>query len=603
MQRQLVSALLAAGLWATAVRPCLPGQPASGTPGPARTIVALGDSITAVRGKLKVYPLLLEEELVARGRTVRVVNAGVGGCTTEQAKARFASDVLARKPDVVVVFFGTNDAAVDVWKTPPATKPRVALERYEANLREFCRTLKARGAKTILVTPPPMRWTANMKKLYGRPPYRPDDLDGFNAVIAQYAESVRRVAREEGAALADAERAFRAYGQEPGKSVDNLLSDGMHPNAAGQLLLADLLLPLLGEKPAARSGPDVRLHPRAVDVTHDAPHETVLGSGLVTLGDGSVMHVYSAPLSYYSPPGSTYLACRITRDEGRSWSTETKITTHPDLQASHPSVIRARDGTIYVVYLGFKSFGWSAGNPTDKCQSDIWVIHSRDQGQTWTGRRRAFQGYSGATNGGCETRDGKLIFPFSHYVSGPGRLVSRAVVSADRGETWQASNPLDIGGAGDHDGALEPAVIELRDGRVWMLIRTPRKQFWESFSTDGGLHFTPPQPTNIPATSAPGHLTRLADGRLALVWNPASCGRSELHVAISSDDGRTWGPSAAVAKGRQVTYACLLEARPGELWVGYHDVHKPRSWNSPHARLLRIAERDLWPAATGPTAQ
>jgi len=73
------------------------------------------------------------------------------------------------------------------------------------------------------------------------------------------------------------------------------------------------------------------------------------------------------------------------------------------------------------------------------------------------------------------------------------------------------------------------------------------------------------RPTNIPATSAPGNLARLADGRLALAWNPADCGRSELHLAISRDDGRTWGTSVALAKGRQVTY--LLERRDEPLVI------------------------------------
>ena len=577
--------------------PRLTAQEPAGSDRRQRTIVAFGDSITARRGKLRVYPTLIEEELTARGRKVRVMNAGIGGNTTEQAKARFETDVLAHKPDVVIVFFGANDAAVDVWKTPPASGPRVDRKHYEANLRNFCQRLKERGTKPILVAPSPFRWTPALKKLYGRLPYRPDDPDGFNVLLAEYAKSARRVAHEEGVALADAYAAFQAHGRQSGKSVDDLLADGMHPNAAGHLLLTDLLLPLLGEDPMARSGPDVRLHPMAVDCTHDAPYETVLGSGLAKLDDNSSMHVYSGPLSYYSPPGSTYIACRVTRDDGRTWSTESKITTHPECQASHPSVLRARDGTIHVVYLAFRSWGWKDGNPTDKCDSDVWVIQSGDSGKTWTNRQRVFDGYSGATNGGCQTREGHLVFAFSHYVSDPGRLVSRAVVSGDGGKTWQQSNPLDIGGQGHHGGALEPAVIQLKDGRVWMLIRTTRGQFWESFSSDGGLHWSKPQPTSIAATSAPGSLARLADGRLALAWNPIGCGRSELHVAISADDGRTWGPSAVLARGRQVTYPFVLEDRPGEFWIGYHDVHTSRGWNAPHARLLRVSERDLWPAA------
>jgi hypothetical protein len=49
-----------------------------------------------------------------------------------------------------------------------------------------------------------------------------------------------------------------------------------------------------------------------------------------------------------------------------------------------------------------------------------------------------------------------------------------------------------------------------------------------------------------------------------------------------------------------VAYPSVLEASPGDFWIGYHDVHTPRGWNAPHARLLRISERDLWPAADAP---
>lgn len=253
MNRRGIVWPLAATLCVATAPARLAAQEAAGSRSELCTIVAFGDSITAIRGKLEVYPTLIEEELTARGKRVRVVNAGIGGNTTEQAKARFEADVLAHKPHAVVVFFGANDAAVDVWKTPPATGPRVAREHYEANLREFCRELKRRGIKPILVAPSPFRWTPALLKMYGRPPYRRDDPDGFNVLLAEYAESARKVAREQGVALADAYAAFQAYGRQPGQSVDNLLSDGMHPNAAGQLLLADLLLPLLGEAPMRRT--------------------------------------------------------------------------------------------------------------------------------------------------------------------------------------------------------------------------------------------------------------------------------------------------------------------------------------------------------------
>jgi lysophospholipase L1-like esterase len=198
------------------------------------TIAAFGDSTTAPRGSLVVYSTILQEEL----RNVRVINAGVGSNTTEMARTRFENDVLAHEPDVVTIQFGINDAAVDVWKKPPATKPRVPAERYEANLRHFVETLRARGARVILMTPNPVRWTPKLKEMYGKPPYQPDAPDGFNALLDGYADIVRKVARETGALLVDAGEAFAARGKKPGVSVDGLLPDGMHPNDHGQRLVA-----------------------------------------------------------------------------------------------------------------------------------------------------------------------------------------------------------------------------------------------------------------------------------------------------------------------------------------------------------------------------
>jgi lysophospholipase L1-like esterase len=212
-------------------------------PAPA-TIIAFGDSTTAPRGELVVYAQVLQKELPI---PARVINAGVGGNTTEQARARFEKDVLARKPALVVIQLGINDASVDVWKKPPATGPRVELDRYEANLRHFVQTLKGRGARVIVMTPNALRWTDTMKARYGKPPYRPDDPDGLNVLLKRYADAAREVARAEGVPLVDVYAAFEAHGKEKGHTVDELLLDGIHPNEKGHRLVADLLLARIPE--------------------------------------------------------------------------------------------------------------------------------------------------------------------------------------------------------------------------------------------------------------------------------------------------------------------------------------------------------------------
>jgi lysophospholipase L1-like esterase len=208
----------------------------------ADTIIAFGDSTTAPRGKLTVYASCLAGELKKNGRAVRVINAGVGGHNTDMARRRFQKDVLAREPDVVIIQFGINDAAVDVWRKPPATKPRVSLARYEANLMHFVKTLKARDTKVILMTPNPMRWTPRLRQLYGKPPYKAADADGFNVLLNNYAAAVRRIGESQKVPVADVYAAFQAYDQRVDQSMDDLLLDGMHPNNRGQQIVCGLLM-------------------------------------------------------------------------------------------------------------------------------------------------------------------------------------------------------------------------------------------------------------------------------------------------------------------------------------------------------------------------
>jgi lysophospholipase L1-like esterase len=92
------------------------------------------------------------------------------------------------------------------------------------------------------MTPNPCRWTKELLKLYGKPPYRPNDPDGFNVLLSDYATIVRRLARQQNVTLVDVYAEYEAYGKQPGRSVEDLLLDGMHPNAKGHKLVTELLL-------------------------------------------------------------------------------------------------------------------------------------------------------------------------------------------------------------------------------------------------------------------------------------------------------------------------------------------------------------------------
>ena len=73
-------------------------------------VAFLGDSLTSgyKLPESQAYPAHVQRALRAKGRNVRVLNAGVNGDTVAQGLKRLPA-VLRRKPDVLVVALGIND--------------------------------------------------------------------------------------------------------------------------------------------------------------------------------------------------------------------------------------------------------------------------------------------------------------------------------------------------------------------------------------------------------------------------------------------------------------------------------------------------------------
>ncbi|MDX9975630.1 MAG: sialidase family protein, partial [FCB group bacterium] len=97
-------------------------------------------------------------------------------------------------------------------------------------------------------------------------------------------------------------------------------------------------------------------------------------------------------------------------------------------------------------------------------------------------------------------------------------------------------------------GLQEPGLIELKDGRLMMLMRTDQGCQMRSFSSDGGDTWSPAETTGILSPVSPATLARIpGTEELVMVWNdhskidPALKGkRTPLTLAISADEGKTW---------------------------------------------------------------
>lgn len=190
-----------------------------------KKIVAFGDSITASGAWFSD---------AEKTFGISVVNKAVGGWNSADGRAAFAT-ALAQKPDVLLLSFGMNDAALDMAKYVP-------LDTYRANMRDMIERATAAGARVVLVIENPIGETDYYTR-HDRTVFEP--YGGANAFYQQYILAARELAAEYDLVTADLYRIFTETAEMTKGTVDGLLADGVHPNARGYALYASALVDAL----------------------------------------------------------------------------------------------------------------------------------------------------------------------------------------------------------------------------------------------------------------------------------------------------------------------------------------------------------------------
>lgn len=344
---------------------------------------------------------------------------------------------------------------------------------------------------------------------------------------------------------------------------------------------------------AAQTAPPVPPNSRLTLAAHVSPLPTDRMGPFLRTGDGAILTVDGK-------------ACVRSTDEGRTWSAQQVILPESHQISNERVLVRKPNGVIVLAYMNLLE---RSKNYWDEAKLDfpddinlpVYTVRSTDDGQTWETPVKVQDGYSGAMRGMTVAADGTLVLASQNIARNPARHVTTVYTSKDDGKTWQAGAYVDaagkrhaffdLGGHGHHDGAIEPTLIPLTDGRLWMLIRSGKDWFWETFSADSGATWTDFRRSKIEAAAAPGLLHRLADGRWLLCWNrlypegksdyprkgppwhavPACYHREELSIAVSGDEGQTWSAPQIVARhnreGGWVSYPYLFEVQPGTIWL------------------------------------
>ena len=218
---------------------------------PAVTIAVIGDSVTQgcfecyvdAKNDLQTvfdygssYGTRLKEMLNTLYPNVpfNLINAGISGDSAPGGLKRLERDVLAYRPDLVIVGFALNDS----------TAGAKGLPLYEEAMTEMVRKIVSSGAECIVLTPNAMNTYVSdsiKEDAYYRFAVKFAELQN-NGILDLYADAARAVAEKNDAVLCDVYAKWKMM-IEAGVDVTELLANKLnHPTRKMHYLTAEMLV-------------------------------------------------------------------------------------------------------------------------------------------------------------------------------------------------------------------------------------------------------------------------------------------------------------------------------------------------------------------------
>lgn len=186
-------------------------------------VIFFGDSITELGVKPNGYITQLKEIYSQKNENVELIGSGISGDKVYDLYLRVEQDVIAKKPDVVVIWIGVND----VWHKSLLGTGTDA-DKFEKFYNAIIKKLQQNNIQVFVCTPAVIGERT--------------DLNELDQELDKYAAIIRQVGKESSSSIIDLRSAFKTY-----IKANNLLNndrgiltyDGVHLNDRGNQLVAD----------------------------------------------------------------------------------------------------------------------------------------------------------------------------------------------------------------------------------------------------------------------------------------------------------------------------------------------------------------------------
>jgi predicted neuraminidase len=278
---------------------------------------------------------------------------------------------------------------------------------------------------------------------------------------------------------------------------------------------------------------------------------------------------------------------RLPADADR-WSSPVHLTDDNTRSEQNPVLFTAPTGQLWLLYTA-----QLAGNQDT---AEVRRRISDDDGRTWGPVDTLFP----ATDRGgvfirqplVITTTGRWLLPIFSCVRVSGerwsgdRDTSSVMISDDQGAAWREV-PIP-----DSTGCVHMSIVELPDRTLYALFRSRwADHIYQSRSTDDGETWTVPSPTVLPNNNSSIQQRRLADGRIAVIYNhssqlDATARRENLYDEI--------GDEGLIEPEANDSAALAAPARPPEDREPATNDREPQKafWGAPRAPMTLAMSSD-----------
>ncbi len=254
--------------------------------------------------------------------------------------------------------------------------------------------------------------------------------------------------------------------------------------------------------------------------------------------------------------------------QNNQWTTPQKVadgiindsTRYP---CYNPVLYQVPNGELLLFYkIGPNVAGWTG-----------WLKRSYDNGLTWSNREALPKGFLGPIKNKPVLINGNLLCPSSTEKTGWKAYIE---TTKDWGKTWTKSDSINDGKIFS---AIQPSILQYKNGALQILCRSQNKTLNQSWSNDNGKTWSVMTATNLPNNNSGTDAVTLQDGRQLLVYNHAipdstwargKGPRTPLNVAISSD-GVKWFAVAVLEDSpiSQYSYPSVMQSKDGLVHIVY----------------------------------